>query len=59
MKYLPILILIAALPIIGYAWRDILNRPTVRYLPKWAWMILCLNLVGVAFYFTFGREAKK
>ena len=51
---LPLLAL--AVAIIAYSYYD-LARSEVRYLPKWAWAIICLSVpFGPILYFTVGRE---
>ena len=50
-------IIVVALAFVGYCWFDI-SRHDVRYLPKWAWALVCLLSVplgGVA-YFLVGRD---
>ena len=53
--WLPVILL--ALVIAGYGLFD-LNRSEVRYLPKWAWALLCLFSVpfGTILYLTVGRD---
>jgi hypothetical protein len=49
-------ILIVALGIVAYSYYD-LARSSVRYLPKWAWALICLSVpIGTIVYFTVGRE---
>jgi hypothetical protein len=44
---------------VGYCWYDI-SRRTVRYLPKWAWALICMLSVPVGgiVYLLVGREAE-
>ncbi|MDH5422223.1 MAG: PLDc N-terminal domain-containing protein [Acidimicrobiia bacterium] len=53
--WLPLILL--AVAIIGYGLFD-LNRSEVKYLPKWAWALICLLSVpfGTIVYLTVGRE---
>jgi hypothetical protein len=46
-----------ALAFVGYCWFD-LSRSRVRYLPKWAWALICLLSVplGGIVYLLVGRE---
>jgi len=48
---------VLALAFVGYCWFD-LSRSRVRYLPKWAWALICLLSipVGGIVYLLVGRE---
>jgi hypothetical protein len=50
-------VLVLALAFVGYCWYD-LSRSQVRYLPKWAWALICLASipVGGIVYLIVGRE---
>ncbi len=50
-------VIVAALAFVGYCWFDI-SRSDVRYLPKWAWAVICLLSVpmGGIVYLLVGRE---
>jgi hypothetical protein len=54
---LPVVVL--ALAFVGYCWYD-LSRSRVRYLPKWAWALICLASipVGGIVYLLVGRERR-
>jgi hypothetical protein len=50
-------VMVLALAFVGYCWLDI-SRSDVRYLPKWAWALICLLSVplgGIA-YLLVGRD---
>jgi len=50
-------VIVLALAFVGYCWFDI-SRSDVRYLPKWAWALICLLSVplgGIA-YLLVGRD---
>lgn len=53
----PVLVLLAAF--VGYCLFDLYRSP-VRYLPKWAWAIICLASVplGGIVYLTVGRAQR-
>jgi hypothetical protein len=50
-------LVVLALAFVGYCWFD-LSRAKVRYLPKWAWVLICaLSVpVGGILYLIVGRE---
>ena len=50
-------LVLLALAFVGYCWFD-LSRHEVRYLPKWAWAIICLVSVplGGIVYLLAGRK---
>jgi len=50
-------VIVLALAFLGYCWFD-LSRARVRYLPKWAWALVCLLSipVGGSVYLLVGRE---
>ncbi len=50
-------IIVLALAFVVYCWFDI-SRNDVRYLPKWAWALVCLLSVplGGVVYFLGGRD---
>lgn len=54
---LPLLLLVVAF--VGYCLYD-LQRSEVRYLPRWAWGVLCVISVPVGgiLYLTVGREPR-
>lgn len=50
-------VIVLALGFIAYCWVDI-SRSDVRYLPKWAWALICLLSVpmgGIVYLFV-GRD---
>jgi hypothetical protein len=50
-------LVLLALGFVGYCWYD-LSRSQVRYLPKWAWALICVASIpfgGIA-YLIVGRE---
>lgn len=53
--FLPLILL--ALVFVGYCWYD-LSRHQVRYLPRWAWALICVLSVpaGGIVYLLVGRE---
>ena len=50
-------VIVVALAFVVYCWVDI-SRTEVRYLPKWAWALICLLSVpmGGIVYLLVGRE---
>jgi hypothetical protein len=50
-------VIVVALAFVGYCWVDI-SRSEVRYLPKWAWAVICLISVpmGGIVYLLVGRD---
>lgn len=51
-------VLAVALAFVGYCWYDLARMPGTRYLPKWAWAIVCvvtIPLGGLA-YLLVGRS---
>jgi len=50
-------LVLLALAFVGYCWFD-LSRNEVRYLPKWAWAVICAGSVPVGgiVYLLLGRE---
>lgn len=55
MEFVPIIVV--ALAFVGYCWWD-LSRSEVRWLPKWAWAIVCavsIPLGGIV-YLLAGRR---
>jgi hypothetical protein len=50
-------LVVLALAFVGYCWFD-LSRARVRYLPEWAWPLICLISipVGGIVYLLLGRE---
>lgn len=50
-------LLVLAVAFVGYCLYD-LSRSGVRYLPKWAWVLVCLLSVPVGgiLYLTIGRD---
>lgn len=54
----PLIVLAVALAI--YALVDLVRAPAVRYLPKWAWALICvLSLpLGPLAYLTLGRAPR-
>jgi hypothetical protein len=60
LQYLPYLvpILILQYGLMLYALVDVIRRERVRYLPRWAWMLIVLlvNIVGPLVYLLIGRE---
>jgi hypothetical protein len=47
--------LILAVCFVAYCLLDLYRAEEVRYLPKWAWAILCLNAFGGIAYLIFGK----
>ena len=50
-------ILLVALAFVLYCWYDLARAPDTRYLPKWAWAVICvitIPLGGLA-YLLVGR----
>ena len=54
----PLLLLAAALAV--YALVDLVRAPAVRYLPKWAWALICVLSMplGPLAYLTLGRAPR-
>ena len=54
----PLLVLAAALAV--YALVDLVRAPDVRYLPKWAWALICVLSMplGPLAYLTLGRAPR-
>jgi hypothetical protein len=57
------ILVFAAVVVLAVAWevfclRDLARRDRVRYLPKWAWVIVCLISIpwGGLAYVIFGRD---
>ena len=52
-------LVIVGLLFVGYCWYDILSSKTVRYLPKWLWMIISIISVpiGGIIYLLVGRKS--
>jgi len=52
-------VVVLALAFVSYCWFD-LSRTRVRYLPKWAWALICLFSipVGGIVYLLIGREQR-
>jgi len=50
-------LVLLALAFVGYCWFD-LSRHEVRYLPKWAWALICVVSIplGGIVYLLVGRE---
>ena len=50
-------LVLLALAFVGYCWFD-LSRHEVRYLPKWAWALICVVSIplGGVVYLLVGRE---
>jgi hypothetical protein len=50
---------VLGLAFVGYCWYDLYRHP-VRYLPKWAWALICLASipVGGIVYLLVGREPR-
>ena len=50
-------VIVAALALVVYCWVDI-SRNDVRYLPKWAWALICALSVpmGGIIYLLVGRD---
>jgi hypothetical protein len=50
-------ILLLAVGLVVYCLADLVRAPSVRYLPKWAWAIICVASVplGPLAYLTLGR----
>jgi hypothetical protein len=50
-------VIVVAVAFVAYCWVDI-SRNDVRYLPKWAWALICLLSVPVGglAYLLFGRD---
>jgi hypothetical protein len=54
----PLVILAAAL--VGYCLYDIYRATGTRYLPRWAWAVICVLSIplGPLAYLVLGREAR-
>jgi hypothetical protein len=54
----PLLVLVAALLV--YALVDLVRAPAVRYLPKWAWAVICVISLplGPLAYLALGRAPR-
>ena len=54
----PLIVLAAALSL--YALIDLVRAPAVRYLPKWAWALICVLTLplGPLAYLTLGRSPR-
>ncbi len=54
----PLIVLAAALSL--YALIDLVRAPAVRYLPKWAWALICVLTLplGPLAYLTLGRAPR-
>lgn len=52
-------IAVVALGFVTYCVRDVLSQSTTRYLPKWAWVLVCVASVplGGIVYLAIGHEA--
>ncbi|MFE3187397.1 hypothetical protein ACFXHA_00225 [Nocardia sp. NPDC059240] len=50
-------LVVVALGFVGFCWYDI-SRTRVKYLPKWAWAVLCLISIplGGIIYLVIGRD---
>ncbi|GAB2513086.1 hypothetical protein [Nocardia heshunensis] len=50
-------LVVVAVGFVGFCWYD-LSRTRVKYLPKWAWAILCLISIplGGIIYLVIGRD---
>ncbi|MHB9032016.1 MAG: PLD nuclease N-terminal domain-containing protein [Anaerolineae bacterium] len=59
-QYLPYLvpILLIQWGLLLYALVDVIRRERVRYLPKWAWILIVavVNIIGPLVYLLIGRE---
>jgi len=53
-------LLVVALALVAYALIDLIRAPAVRYLPKWAWALVCVLSVplGPLAYLTLGRAPR-
>jgi len=53
-------LVLLALAFVGYCWFD-LSRHEVRYLPKWAWALICVVSIplGGIVYLLVGREHRR
>ncbi|GAB3205421.1 hypothetical protein [Nocardia tengchongensis] len=51
-------LIVIAIGFVGFCWYD-LSRSRVRYLPKWAWAIICLISIpiGGIIYLVVGRDS--
>jgi hypothetical protein len=51
-------LLVLGLIFVGYCWYDIARSESVRYLPKWVWMLISIASVplGGIVYLLLGRE---
>ncbi|MEV0465029.1 hypothetical protein AB0I30_29130 [Nocardia tengchongensis] len=62
MSHIPIAalvpLIVIAIGFVGFCWYD-LSRSRVRYLPKWAWAIICLISIpiGGIIYLVVGRDS--
>jgi hypothetical protein len=57
---LPILVLVVAVAFTVYCLIDIARARSVRHLPRWAWVMICLisEPLGGIIYLIFGRERR-
>ncbi len=58
-QYIPYIIPVVLLELVllFFAFRDLLRREKVRYLPKWAWaLVFFIQIIGPIVYFIIGRE---
>ncbi len=58
-QYIPYIIpiILLELVLLVFAFRDLLRREKVRYLPKWAWgLVFFIQIIGPIVYFIIGRE---
>ncbi len=53
-------LLILAISLVGYCLYDLYRAPTVRYLPRWGWALICVVSVplGPLAYLVLGRESR-
>jgi len=53
-------LVILAIALVGYCLYDISRAPAVRYLPRWAWAIICMVSIplGPLAYLFLGREPR-
>ena len=59
-RYIPLIapLFIIELVLLTIALVDLMRRPQVRFIPKWAWalIIIIFNLIGPIAYLILGRE---
>jgi hypothetical protein len=57
---LPVVVVVVAVAITIYCLIDIARASSVRYLPKWAWVVICLisEPLGGIIYLIVGRDRR-